>query len=70
MLYLLLLAYFLTKIQFIIQFIIYSKVITWNYTKYFSCYRINVLYIILCCNCDEFPLGQAQDLKQRIRKQK
>ena len=47
-----------------------GKTIIWSYTKYFNCDSKNVLYILICRNCDEFYIGQTQNFKQRIRKHK
>ena len=47
-----------------------GKSVTWNYNKFFDCYRKGVLYILTCNNCDYFYLGKTMDLKQGIHKHK
>ena len=46
------------------------KSATWNYNKIFDCDSKDVLYILICNNCDYFYLGKTIDFKQRIRKHK
>ena len=48
----------------------YGKSVTWNYNKFFDCDSKDVLYILICNNCDYFYLGKTIDFKQRIRKHK
>ena len=43
---------------------------TWNYNKFFDCDSKDVLYILICNNCDHFYHGKTIDFKQRIRKHK
>ena len=43
---------------------------TWNYNKLFDCDSKDVLYILICNNCDYFYLGKTIDFKQRIHKHK
>ena len=45
-----------------------SKLLTWHYKCFFSCDSKDVLYVIICSNCDFFYIGQAEELKQRTRK--
>ena len=45
-----------------------KKTITWNYTRYFSCDSINVLYVLLCNHCPDNYLGKTQIVKPRISK--
>ena len=45
-----------------------GKSVTWNYNKFFDCNSKDVLYILICNNCDYFYLGKTIDFKQRIRK--
>ena len=47
-----------------------GKSVTWNYNKFFYCSSIDVLYILICNNCDYFYLGKTIDFKQRICKHK
>ena len=47
-----------------------GKTITWAYNNYFSCDSKEVIYISICKTCDNFYLGQTQDLKQITRKHK
>ena len=47
-----------------------GKIITWNYTKYFTCDSRNVLYLLKCRTCNEFYIGETQDFKKRTRKHK
>ena len=47
-----------------------GKSVTWNYNKIFDCNSKDVLYILICNNCDYFYLGKTIGLKQRIRKHK
>ena len=47
-----------------------GKTITWTYKNYFSCDSKDVIYILICKNCDNFHLGQTQDFKQRTLKHK
>ena len=47
-----------------------GKSVTWNYNIFFDCDSKDVLYILICNNCDYFYLGKAIDFKQRIRKHK
>ena len=50
--------------------LINGKSVTWNYNKFFDCDSKDVLYILICNNCDYFYLGKTIDFKQRIRKHK
>ena len=45
-----------------------DKTITWTYKNIFSCHSKDV--ILICKTCDNFYLGQTQDLKQRTAKHK
>ena len=47
-----------------------GKSVTWNYNKFFDCDSKDVLYILICNNCDYFYLGKTIDFKQRICKHK
>ena len=47
-----------------------GKSVTWNYNKFFVWDSKDVLYILICNNCDYFYLGKTIDFKQRIRKHK
>ena len=47
-----------------------GKSVTWNYNNFFDCDSQDVLYILICNNCDYFCLGKTIDFKQRIRKHK
>ena len=47
-----------------------GKSVTWSYNKFFDYDSKNVLYILICNNCDYFYLGKTIDFKQRIRKRK
>ena len=47
-----------------------GKSVTWDYNKFFDCNSKDVLYILICNNCDYFYLGKTIDFKQRIRKYK
>ena len=47
-----------------------GKSVTWNYNKCFDCDSKDVLYILICNNCDYFYLRKTIDFKQRIGKQK
>ena len=47
-----------------------GKSVTWNYNKFFDCDCKDVLYILICNNCDYFYLGKTIDFKQRICKHK
>ena len=46
-----------------------GKSVTWNYNKFFDCNSKDILYILICNNCDSFYLGKT-GFKQRIRKHK
>ena len=50
--------------------LINGKSLTWNYNKLFDCNNKDVLYILICNNCDCFYLGKTMDFKQRIHKHK
>ena len=43
---------------------------TWHYRRFFSCDSKDVLYVLICNNCDFFYIGQTEELKLRTRKQK
>ena len=43
---------------------------TWNYNKLFDCDSKDVLYILICNNCDYFYLGKTVNFKKRIHKHK
>ena len=43
---------------------------TWHYKRFFSCGSKDVLYVLICNNCDFFYIGQTEELKQRTRKHK
>ena len=43
---------------------------TSKYNRIFDCDSKDVLYILICNNCDYFYLGKTIDFKQRIRKHK
>ena len=47
-----------------------GKSVTWNYNKFFDCNSKDVLYILICNNCDYFYLAKTTDFKQRISKHK
>ena len=47
-----------------------DKIITWTYKNFFSCDSKGVIYILICKTCDNFYLGQTQDFKPRIAKDK
>ena len=47
-----------------------GKSITWDYIKFCDYDSKDVLYILICNNCDYFYLGKTMDFKQRIRKHK
>ena len=47
-----------------------SKLLTWHYRRFFSCGSKDVLYVLICNNCDIFYIGQIGELKQRTRKHK
>ena len=49
--------------------ILNGKFVTWNHNKFFDCDSKDVLYILICHNCDHFYLGKNIDFEQRIRKQ-
>ena len=36
-----------------------GKSVTWNYNKYFDCDGKDVLYLLICNNCDYFYLGRT-----------
>ena len=42
----------------------------WHYKHSLNCDSKNVIYIQMCIICEWFYLGQATNLKQRIRKHK
>ena len=42
----------------------------WHYKHSLNCGSKNVIYIQMCIICEWFYLGQATNLKQRIRKHK
>ena len=47
-----------------------NHIITWNYNKFFDCNSKDVLYILICNNCDNFYIGKTIDFKQRIHNHK
>ena len=47
-----------------------GKSVTWNYNKFFYSDSKDVLYILICNNCDYFYLGKTIDFKQSLRKHK
>ena len=47
-----------------------GKTITWTYKNHFSCDTKDVIYISICKTCNNFHLGQTQDIKQRTAKYK
>ena len=47
-----------------------GKSVTSNYNKFFDYDSKDVLYILICNNCDYFYFGKTIDFKQRIRKHK
>ena len=47
-----------------------GKSFTWKYYKFFDCDSRDVLYILICNNCDYFYIGKTIDFKQIIRKYK
>ena len=47
-----------------------GKSVTWNYYIFFDYDGKDVLYVLICNNCDYFYLGKTIDFKQRIRKHK
>ena len=44
------------------------KSVTWNYNKFSDCDSKDVLYILICNNCDYFYLGKTIDYRQKIGK--
>ena len=42
----------------------------WIYNRNFTCNSKNVIYLVQCCHCWEFYIGQTKDLKKRTRKHK
>ena len=48
----------------------YEKSVTWNHNKFFYCDSKDVLYTLICNNCDYFYPGKTIDFKQRTRKHK
>ena len=44
--------------------------LTLHYRRFFSCDNKDVLYVLICNNCDFFYIRQTEELKQRTRKHK
>ena len=40
-----------------------SELLTWHYRRCFSCDSKDVLYVLICNNCDFFYIGQTEELK-------
>ena len=38
--------------------------------RFFSCESKDVLYVLICDNCDFFYIGQTEELKRHTRKRK
>ena len=47
-----------------------NKLLIWCYKLFFSCDRKDVLYVLICNNCDFFYIGQTEELKQSTQKHK
>ena len=47
-----------------------NKLLTWRYKRFFSCDSKDVLYVLICNNCDVFYIGQTEELKQHTWKDK
>ena len=47
-----------------------NKLLTWHHRCFFSCDSKDVLYILICNNCDFLCIGQTEELKQCSRKHK
>ena len=47
-----------------------NKLLTWHYQLSLSCHSKDVLYVLICNNCDYFYIGQTEELKQHTRKHK
>ena len=45
-----------------------KKEVYWKYRRYFTCDSKNIIYILICNNCNKFYIGQTQCLKQRTSK--
>ena len=41
---------------------------TCHYKRYFSCGSKDVLYVLICNNCNFLYIGQTEELKKRTRK--
>ena len=44
--------------------------LTWHYKRCFTCDNKDVLYVLICNNCDFFCIEQTEELKQRTQKHK
>ena len=44
--------------------------LTWHYKRCFTCDNKDVLYVLICNNCDFFSIEQTEELKQRTQKHK
>ena len=44
--------------------------LTWHHKCSFSCDRKDVLYVLICNNCNFYYIGQIEKLKQRTWKHK
>ena len=43
--------------------------VSWNYSRYFTCSSINILYVVKCIKCNNhFYLGKTKDLANRTSK--
>ena len=47
-----------------------NKLMTWHYKHFFSCVIKDILYVLICNNCDFFYIGQTEELKQHTQKHK
>ena len=53
-----------------LSFISKQKMLTWHHKCSFSCDRKDVLYVLICNNCDFYYIGQIEKLKKRTWKHK
>ena len=44
--------------------------IRWNYTRFFSCDSVNILYVVVCLYCSNNYLGKTKNAKTRMAKHK
>ena len=47
-----------------------NRLLTWHYKRFFSSDNKDVLYVLICNNCDFFYIGKTEELKQHTRKHK